>query len=80
MHGEQRVGEAEDAARVLAGAPGDEGRVLQRVVGAMDDAVAVEDGEQRLAVVCHGEIIRLEGADGVEVALTISPAAGLLGL
>ncbi len=44
-HGEQRVREAENGARVLAGAPRDEGLVLQRIVGAMDYAVAVEYSE-----------------------------------
>src|SRR3989304_10339650 len=42
--GEERVREAEDGARVLARATGGQGAVLQGVVGAGDDTVAVEYG------------------------------------
>ena len=49
-HGQQRVGEAEYGARILAGASGNQRCVLQGVVGAMDDAVAVEDRQKRLAM------------------------------
>ena len=41
----QRIRKAEDGARVLAGPSRNQRRVFQRVVGAMDNPVAIEDSE-----------------------------------